>query len=112
MNETNMTMLWAALVLIGVITFLYRAAFIFFLGALRLPHWLQQSLRFVPVAALTAIVVPELLVRDNGLAITWQNERLLAGLIAIGVAWWSGNTLLTLLLGMIALYLLQWWGVA
>lgn len=101
--------LWGIFFVIGAITFAYRASFIFFLGKLQLPGWLQRALRFVPVAALTAIIVPELFVRNGAIWVSWQNERLLAGLLAAAVAWWTKNILLTLLLGMGALYLLQWW---
>jgi len=100
--------LWLTLFVIGLVTFTYRFAFIFFLDYLRLPAWLERPLRFVPVAALTAIIVPELFVRNNLIAVNWQNERLVAGLIAIGVAWWTRNALLTIGLGMVALYALQW----
>ena len=65
-------------------------------------------MRFVPIAALTALIVPELFVRNNILALSWQNERLLAGLVAIGIAWWTRNVFLTIGLGMVALYGLQW----
>jgi ABC-type multidrug transport system ATPase subunit len=34
--------------------------------------------------------------------------RLLAGLVAIVVAWYSKNTLLTIVIGMLALFLFQW----
>ena len=82
-----MLQLWLTLVLIGLITFAYRFAFIFALERLRLPGWIGQVLRFVPVAALTAIIVPELLVRNGVVQVTWQNERLVAGIVAIVIAW-------------------------
>lgn len=106
-----MMMLWGTLVLIGLITFAYRFSLIFFLERIRLPAWVSQALRFVPIAALTAITVPELLVNSGTLAVGWHNERLLAGLVAIGVAWRTKNIFLTIGLGMICLYGLQWWGI-
>ena len=44
---------------------------------------------------------------ENQLDISLGNTRLLAGIVAILVAWYSKNTLLTILAGMIALLLLQ-----
>jgi len=41
----------------------------------------------VPPAVLTAILFPELLVRDGHLAVNMDNHRLIAGLIANLVAW-------------------------
>ena len=103
-----MLQLWLTLVVIGLITFAYRFAFIFALERLRLPGWIGQVLRFVPVAALTAIIVPELLVRNGAVQVTWQNERLIAGIVAILIAWRTQNVLLTIVLGMVCLYGLQW----
>ncbi len=106
-----MMMLWGTLMLIGLITFAYRFSLIFFLERIQLPAWVSQALRFVPIAALTAITVPELFVHEGAIAVTWQNERLLAGLVAIAVAWWTKNVFLTIGLGMVCLYGLQWLGL-
>lgn len=106
-----MLLLWGTLVLIGVITFAYRFAMIFFLARLRLPSWISQALRFVPIAALTAITVPELLAYHGAIELSWHNERLLAGLLASVVAWRTKNVFLTIGLGMISLYCLQWLGI-
>lgn len=102
--------LWLTLVLIGLITFGYRFSFIFFLERLRLPSWVGQVLRFVPVAALTAITVPELLVRSGAIHFSWQNGRLVAGVVAILIAWRTQNVLLTIVVGMACLYAMQWVG--
>lgn len=106
-----MMTLWLTLIAIGVITFAYRFSFIFFLERIRLPLWVDRPLRFVPVAALTAIIVPELLVPSGQLDLSWQNERLLAGALAALVAWRTHNVLLTIGLGMLCLYSLQWLGI-
>lgn len=103
-----MLQLWLTLVAIGFITFAYRFSFIFFLERIRLPSWIGQVLRFVPVAALTAIIVPELLLRNGIFQFTWQNERLVAGVVAIVIAWRTQNVLLTIVLGMVCLYGVQW----
>lgn len=103
-----MLQLWLTLVAIGFITFAYRFSFIFFLERIRLPSWIGQVLRFVPVAALTAIIVPELLLRNGIFQFTWQNERLVAGIVAIVIAWRTHNVLLTIVLGMVCLYGVQW----
>jgi len=106
-----MMQLWGTLVLIGLITFAYRFSLIFFLERIRLPAWVSGALRFVPIAALTAITVPELLAPQGTIAVNWQNERLLAGLVAMVVAWRTKNVFLTIGLGMICLYGLQWLGL-
>jgi branched-subunit amino acid transport protein len=57
---------------------------------------------------LTAIVVPELFVRAGEVQVELTNYRLLAGILAVLVAWRTKNTLLTILAGMLALVLLEW----
>lgn len=104
----NPALLWLAVVVIGLTTLAYRVSFMLFAHRLRLPAGLQRPLRFVPIAALTAIIVPELLLHSGQLDLTLGNVRLLAGVIAAGVAWRTRNVLLTIGCGMAAFWLLQW----
>jgi branched-subunit amino acid transport protein len=103
-----MTGLWITLIIIGLLTFLTRLSFIVLFGRWQPPAWLQRALRFVPPAVLTAIIFPELLMRDGQLAVWPLNPRLLAGVLAGLVAWRTKSALLTILSGMLALYLIQW----
>jgi branched-subunit amino acid transport protein len=92
----------------GLVTFATRFVPILTLERLAIPPRLRRALRFVPPAVLSAILFPELLIREGALDISLGNERLLAGLLAIGVARFSRNVLLTIAAGMAALWLLQW----
>ena len=95
------------LIMIGLITFSFRLSFIALMDRLRLPLVLQRALRFVPVAALTAIIAPELFIQNGAIFISPMNLRLIAGAIAVVVAWRTKNTLLTIAVGMLALWVLQ-----
>jgi branched-subunit amino acid transport protein len=103
-----MTGVWVALGVIGLLTFATRLSFIVLFGRWTPPVWLQRALRFVPPAVLTAIIFPELLLRGGQVALWPLNPRLLAGVVAGLVAWRTKNAVLTILSGMIALYLIQW----
>lgn len=96
-----------AIVVIGLITFGYRLSFIMLMDKLHVSPFWARALRFVPIAALTAIITPELLVRDQALDFSLGNVRLLAGLIATVVAWRTRNLTATLIIGMTALWLLM-----
>ena len=100
-------MFWLTLVLIGLITFAYRFSFIALLERIKLPWLMQRALRFVPLAALTAITLPEVAIRQNALNLSLGNDRLVASLVAAVVAWRTKNVFLTILIGMICLYILQ-----
>ena len=56
---------------------------------------------------LTVIIFQELLIRDGSLSIGLDNTRLLAGILATLVAWRTRNALLTILSGMLALFILK-----
>lgn len=108
MNGNDSLGLWITIILIGAITFAYRLSFIALLQKLSVPPLLSRALRFVPVAALTAIIAPDLLIRNGAIDLSLTNFRLIAGLIAIFVAWRTKNTLLTIGVGMAVLWVLQW----
>jgi len=99
--------IWLVMLAGGLITFGIRFVLIFLFGKFEIPQALRRALHYVPPAVLSAIVFPELFIREGHIALALGNTRLLAGLIAIVVAWFSRNTLLTILAGMVALGVLQ-----
>ena len=99
--------LWLMFIIIGLLTYAIRLSFILFFSKMNIPSLLQRAFRFVPVAVLSAIIFPALFLPKGVLALSFSNTRLLAGCIAIGVAWRTKNVLVTLVVGMGALYLLQ-----
>lgn len=99
--------IWVVMFLGGLLTFGMRLSFIYLLGRFEVPEAMRRALRFVPPAVLSAIVFPELLRPTGSMDLSLDNHRLLAGVIAILVAWRTKNMLLTILLGMILLLILQ-----
>jgi branched-subunit amino acid transport protein len=98
---------WLVMVLAGLLTYAIRLSFILLFGRMEIPDWLQRALRFVPPAVLSAIIFPELLMPSGRLEISAGNPRLLAGLIAVLVAWRTRSVIPTIVVGMLALYLFQ-----
>ena len=99
--------IWLIIILGGLLTFGMRLSFIYLFGRLHIPDIVRRSLRFVPPAVLSALVVPALLMPSGQLDLGLTNHRWLAGLIAILVAWRTRSILLTILAGMLALLALQ-----
>jgi branched-subunit amino acid transport protein len=101
-------MTWTVVAIIGLGTFLFRLSGIQLLGNATMPEPLMRALRYVPAAVIAAIVVPAIVHGgpDGGLHL--HNPRLLAGLVAAVVAWTTRSVLLTLGIGMGALWLMQW----
>ena len=99
--------LWLLMLVCGAITFAIRYSFIAAEGHYQPPSWFHRLLPFVPVAALTALTAPELLLVGGALDLGAGNLRLWAGLAAIVVAALWRNTLLTIVAGFVALFVLQ-----
>ncbi|RJP50315.1 MAG: AzlD domain-containing protein [Anaerolineaceae bacterium] len=100
--------IWLVMLAGGLITFGMRFSLIYLFGRFEVPETMRKALHYVPPAVLSAIILPELLIRDGALHFSFDNIRLLAGIIAIIAAWVSRNTLLTILVGMAALLILGW----
>jgi branched-subunit amino acid transport protein len=100
--------IWLVMILGGLLTFGIRLSFIYLFSHSNLPAWLRSGLRYVPPAVLSAIIFPEIFLQNGELAISIYNVRLVAGIVAALVAWWTRNALLTILAGMAALFLVQW----
>lgn len=88
-----------------LVTYLARYPLLAIVGRVELPQTVVRALRFVPVAVLSAIIAPELLIRDGAPGLTPHNEYLAAGLVAMLVAWRWGNLLITLAAGMGSFFL-------
>jgi len=103
-----MSNIWPVMLVLGVLTFLTRLSFIGLFHRWQTPDIVKRALRYVPVAALMAIIVPELLMADGTLNLNPLNPRLLAGLLAIGVAVRTRSVTWTIVAGMAAFWLLRW----
>ena len=84
---------WAIILGMFAVTFLVRASFLVFGHGLRFPPALIRALGHVPVAVLTAIVVPEAIAPGGQLNLSLLNPYLVGTLVAGLVAWKTGRIL-------------------
>ena len=98
---------WLVILIAGLLTFATRLSFILLLERINVPDWFRRGLRFVPVAVLSALILPELTSPNGNLFLSWQNAQLPAGAVAILVAWRTKNVFLTILAGMVALFIFK-----
>jgi branched-subunit amino acid transport protein len=105
-----MTSLEQVLMIVGMalVTFSIRYPLLALVGRLNLPPGVFQTLRFVPVAVLTATVAPIMLLPDDQLNLRLSNAYLVAGVITIGIAAWQKKLLPTIMLGMAVFFAWRW----
>jgi branched-subunit amino acid transport protein len=99
--------IWLVMLIGGLITFGMRFSLIFLFGRFEIPETMRRALHYVPPAVLSAIIFPEIFYPTGSLDLSFGNTRLLAGIVAILVAWFTKNTLVTILAGMLVLLILQ-----
>jgi branched-subunit amino acid transport protein len=104
---TPVAQFWLLIIVLAIGTWSMRSFPIMLHGRVPHPAWLERLLKHVPVAALTALVVPGALYVHEGSAYSFAPARTVAAVIALAVAWKTKNVLATLAAGMGALWLTQ-----
>jgi branched-subunit amino acid transport protein len=88
---------------LAVITLLTRGFFLFTRREMPFPNWLREGLRYAPLAALAAVVLPEIVLRDGRLITTLLDARIFAALAAAAYFYWRRDVLGTIITGMAVL---------
>ena len=100
-----MTMGEGLLAIVGltVLTVATRGFFFLSRREIPIPDWLRQGLRYAPLAALVAVVAPEVVLLQGQLIQTWQDARLYAVAATAAYFYWRRDILGTILSGMAVL---------
>ena len=93
------------LVVLGLtgLTIATRGAFFLSRREVPIPEWLRQGLRYAPLAALAAVVLPEVLMTRGQLIGQWQDARVFAAIAGAAYFWWRRDILGTIVTGMAVL---------
>ena len=92
-----------AIVGLTALTVLTRGFFLLTEREIPIPDWLREGLRYAPLAALAAVVVPEVVLTQGQLITTWQDARLYAATAGAAYFFWRRDILGTILTGMAVL---------
>ena len=80
----------AGLVILTVVT---RSAFFLSDRPWTLPAWMERGLRYAPLAAVAAVMMPEVLLQHGHWPAHWQDARFVAAPAAALWAWWRKDML-------------------
>lgn len=93
---------WTLATVLGMtaLTVLTRSLFFFSSAPWRLPGWARSALQIAPIAALAAVIAPEVVTTHGHLIDTWRDARLFGA--AAATAWyvWRRGLLGTIVAGM------------
>ena len=103
-------MIWLVMIVGGIFTFGTRFVMLSGWVAHGLPKWLIDALVFVPIAGLTAILVPSVLIDPaTQQIIVTGNARIVAAVVATIIALLTRNVIATISSGLATLWFVQWW---
>jgi branched-subunit amino acid transport protein len=83
----------------ALIALLCRAFFMLPEQDLPMPQWLREGLRYAPIAALAAVVAPELVLTQGHLVDTWWDARVFGALAGLAFYAWKHSLFGTIVCG-------------
>lgn len=106
----NGTDFWTLGVIVGLalVTVVTRCFFFMSDAPWQLPHWAQRGLQYAPIAALAAVVAPEVVMVQGQLIGTWQDARMYAVVAGAAFFFWrkgQGQAVLGTIVTGMAVYL-------
>lgn len=95
---------WTLAVIVGLagVTVLTRSFFFISSEEWSLPDWAQRGLQYAPIAAMAAVVFPEVLMQQGQFLQTWMDARWMGAAVGAAVYFWRRDVLLTIVAGMLA----------
>ena len=89
---------------LACVTVLTRCFFFLSSKSWSLPAWMLRGLQYAPIAALSAVVLPEIVMAQGHLITTWMDARVFGAAAGALLYFWRRDVLLTIVVGM-AVYL-------
>ena len=96
-----------AIVGLALITVATRGFFLYPERDLPLPAWLRQGLRYAPLAALAAVVAPEVVMTQGHQITTLEDARIYGALAVTAYFFWRRGILGTIVTGTLVLVALR-----
>jgi len=83
----------------AAITLVTRGFFFLQRAQLPVPAWLTEGLRYAPLAAMVAVVAPEIVMTQGQLITTWKDARLYGAAAATAWYFWRRDMFGTIVTG-------------
>jgi branched-subunit amino acid transport protein len=86
---------WTLLTIAGLacVTVITRSFFFISKSDWKLPHWAERGLQYAPIAALAAVIIPEIVMSQGMLISTLKDARLYGAAAGAAVFFWRRSTL-------------------
>ena len=99
-------MMWATIIISGIITFTIRFSAIYKVTNSRTPAWLENILKYVPTSVLSVLIFPEIFLNESNTLEILNNPKILAASTALLVTILTKSIIITIITGMSVLWAL------
>lgn len=99
--------IWLLIGLLALSTVISRSVIPLFFPNIMLPPWLEKGLVYAPISALAAVVVPEVVLNQGAVDLSWHNPQLIAAIGGVACFFLVRHILVTVFVGMLLLVLLR-----
>lgn len=105
-----MGLLDSVLIIVGMFVVTFGVRFVLFARAHKvvMPIFVERALKFVPVAVLTAIIIPMIFMVDKQVSLSLSNPWLIGAFTAFVVGVWRQHQLLTILVGVVVFFIAKY----
>jgi branched-subunit amino acid transport protein len=91
----------------AIVTLVCRAFFVYSDQELPMPQWLRKGLHYAPIAALAAVVAPELVLTQGQLIDTWRDPRVFGACAGLAFYAWRRSLFGTIVCGTAVMLVLR-----
>ena len=99
-------MMWATIIISGIITFTIRFSAIYKVTNSTTPEWLENILKYVPTSVLAVLIFPEIFLNESNTLEILNNAKILASAAALLVTILTKSIIITIITGMSVLWAL------
>lgn len=101
-----MSDLYLIQIVVGMFAVTFGIRFVLYARAhkVTMPDWVERALKYVPVAVLSAIIAPMILMPQKQMDISLSNPWLIGAVVAFAVGLWRQHQLLTIVAGVVSFF--------
>lgn len=98
--------IWILIIGMGIVTYLPRMMPLLIFSKKNIPPWLESWLKFIPVGIFSALVFPNIFIRNQMFSMTINNIELISSILVFAIAFRTRSLGLSVVVGIISYWIL------
>ena len=98
--------IWILIVGMAIVTYVPRMIPLLIFSKINLPPWLESWLKYIPVGIFSALVFPDIFIRNQMFSMTINNIELISSILVFAVAFKTRSLGLSVIVGIISYWVL------